>query len=64
MIGVLVYYDGVYNDSRMNVSIGVMVGLYGVMVVNYLEVKGLLKGEDGRLRGVEVVDNIGEWDGK
>ncbi|KAK4178538.1 putative mitochondrial precursor of glycerol-3-phosphate dehydrogenase [Triangularia setosa] len=64
LIGALVYYDGAHNDSRMNVSIGVTAGLYGATVVNHLEVTGLIKGEDGRLKGAEVKDKIGERDGK
>lgn len=64
LVGALVYYDGAHNDSRMNVSIAMTAALYGATVANHTEVTGLIKDENGRLRGAKVRDLVAEKDGK
>lgn len=64
LVGALVYYDGAHNDSRMNVSLAMTAALYGVTVVNHMEVTGLEKDENGRLNGARVVDKISQINGK
>lgn len=56
--------DGAHNDSRMNVSLAMTAALYGVTVVNHLEVTGLEKDSNGRLNGAKVKDRIVEYNGK
>ncbi|KZF25821.1 mitochondrial putative glycerol-3-phosphate dehydrogenase [Xylona heveae TC161] len=64
LFGALVYYDGAHNDSRMNVSLAMTAALYGVNVVNHMEVTGLEKNENGRLCGAKVKDLVSEKNGK
>ncbi|ROW12965.1 hypothetical protein VPNG_04755 [Cytospora leucostoma] len=64
LVGALVYYDGAHNDSRMNASLAMTAALYGATVVNHLEVTGLDKDANGKLRGAKVKDVIPERDGK
>lgn len=48
----------------MNVSIAMTAALYGVTIVNHMEVTGLEKDASGRLNGARVKDCIAEADGK
>lgn len=64
LVGALVYYDGAHNDSRMNISLAATAALYGADIVNYMEVTGLTKGEDGKLNGAVMKDVIAEKNGK
>lgn len=54
--GAIVYYDGSQNDSRMNASLAVSAAEKGADILNYTEVVGLLKNEQGKVIGAEVVD--------
>ena len=59
IVGSLVYYDGQHNDSRMNVGLAMTAALYGATVLNHVEVTGLEKGPDGKIRGAKVRDVLG-----
>ena len=58
--GAVVYFDGMQNDSRVNVSLAMTAAAHGAVVANYCEVEGLLRDESsgggGRLRGARVRD--------
>lgn len=53
--GGVVYYDGQFDDARMNVAIALTAAEEGAAVVNHAEVVALTK-EDGVVRGAEVRD--------
>ena len=55
--GGVVYHDGQFDDSRMVVSLARACVARGGIVLNYLEVKGFLKDERGRISGVKAKDN-------
>lgn len=61
--GGVIYYDGQFDDSRMNVSIAISAVEQGAAVANHVEVVSLLK-KKGRLCGAKVKDNLTgeEWD--
>ncbi|KAF8001565.1 hypothetical protein HF325_004066 [Metschnikowia pulcherrima] len=46
-----VYHDGTFNDSRMNSTLAITAISHGATVLNYMEVKQLIK-EDGKVVGV------------
>lgn len=50
-----VYHDGLFNDARMNAALAVTAIQHGATVLNYMEVKQLIK-EDGKLVGAVAVD--------
>lgn len=53
----LVYHDGIFNDARMNSTLAVTAIEQGATVVNYMEVKQLLKNSNtGKLEGAVVED--------
>ncbi|KAG7814163.1 hypothetical protein KL921_000437 [Ogataea angusta] len=56
LVGGLVYHDGLFNDSRMNVTLALTAIHNGATVLNYMEVKQILKNEEGKSKGVRVVD--------
>ncbi|MEL0299008.1 MAG: FAD-dependent oxidoreductase, partial [Flavobacteriaceae bacterium] len=53
--GGVIYHDGQFDDARMAISMAQTAENQGATVVNYLEVKRLLK-KDGILAGVEAED--------
>ena len=53
--GGVVYYDGQFDDARMNVAIALTAAEQGATVVNHAEVTALRK-EDGKVRGALVRD--------
>ncbi len=55
--GGVVYYDGQFDDARMNVAIALTAAQQGAAIANHLEVTGLLK-RGGRLRGALVKDAL------
>ena len=59
----MLYYDGQFDDARMNVSLALTAAHEGAAVANHLEVTKLLKG-GGRVAGASVRDTLsGEtWD--
>ncbi|EFC49996.1 predicted protein [Naegleria gruberi] len=59
LYGCMTYYDGVFNDSRVNVSTVLTSNALGAVTVNYLEVIDLLKStENGEVNGVKVKDRL------
>ncbi|ODV94754.1 hypothetical protein PACTADRAFT_50614 [Pachysolen tannophilus NRRL Y-2460] len=57
LVSALVYHDGSFNDSRMNVALALTAIKDGATVLNYMEVKQLLKTDDNKVKGVRVVDS-------
>ena len=55
--GAIVYYDGMHNDSRMNVAIALTANAHGATCVNHVEVQSLKK-KDGVLCGAVVRDML------
>ena len=59
LVGAMVYYDGMHNDSRTNVSIALTAIAMGATVVNYTEVTSLTKDPiSGKISGAIVCDCI------
>jgi glycerol-3-phosphate dehydrogenase len=56
LVGSLVYYDGLHNDARMNVSLALTAVLEGAVVANHVEVTSLLKDEAGKITGAAMKD--------
>lgn len=55
--GAVVYYDGVNDDSRMNLAIALTAAAKGAAMANYTEVKSLLRDpESNQVSGVSVFD--------
>mmetsp|Transcript_1276 Transcript_1276/g.3053 ORF Transcript_1276/g.3053 Transcript_1276/m.3053 type:complete len:462 (-) Transcript_1276:265-1650(-) len=54
--GVIVYHDGQFNDSRLNVTLACTAAAGGAAVANHAEVEGLLKDSAGRVVGATVRD--------
>ncbi len=63
--GGVLYYDGQFDDARMNIIIALTADKHGAAVANHVEVKGLTR-EGGKLSGATLHDTIdgGEWDVK
>jgi len=61
--GGVVYYDGQFDDSRMNICLAVTAREQGAILANYIEVKSLLK-QKNRLCGAHVTDRLSgkSWD--
>jgi len=55
--GVIVYFDGQFNDARMAVALACTAALGGATVANHTEVTGLIKDADGKVAGAKVKDN-------
>lgn len=62
LIGGLLYYDGQFDDARLNVSIALTASEHGAAVLNHAAVTDLIK-QDGRIAGAMVrgADGEGEW---
>jgi glycerol-3-phosphate dehydrogenase len=56
LVGSLVYYDGLHNDARMNVSLALTAVLEGAVVANHVEVTALIKDGEGKIGGAEMKD--------
>jgi glycerol-3-phosphate dehydrogenase len=54
--GGVVYHDGQFDDSRMAFALAQTCSEYGGTVLNYFEVTGLVKNENGRIKGVRACD--------
>lgn len=54
--GAIVYYDGMHNDARMNVSLALSAVELGATVLNHVEVTGIEKDENGAIKGVIARD--------
>ena len=61
--GAVVYYDGQFDDARMNLAIVLTAAEQGAATANHVEVTGLTK-ENGKLSGVKLRDRLSddEWD--
>jgi len=57
--GGVVYYDGQFDDARLALSVAQTCSDMGGCVLNYTEVTGLSKDENGQITGVEALDTIG-----
>ncbi|OWB79840.1 hypothetical protein B5S32_g4079 [[Candida] boidinii] len=56
LVGGLVYHDGLFNDARMNITLALTAQKNGATVLNYTEVKQILKDSNGNSKGVRVLD--------
>lgn len=56
--GGIVYHDGQFDDSRMAVALAETCVSNGGIVLNYFNVTGLLKNENGETEGVKTTDCI------
>jgi glycerol-3-phosphate dehydrogenase len=56
--GAVIYYDGQFDDARMNVELALTAAAEGAVVVNHAEVVALHK-ESGRVSGARVRDLLG-----
>lgn len=61
--GGVLYYDGQFDDARMNIIIALTADQQGAAIANHVEVTSLNK-EDGRISGATLRDTIGgdSWD--
>ncbi len=58
LVGAVLYYDGQFDDARMNIALASTAERAGAAIANYIEVVGLPKA-DGRVAGAQVRDHIG-----
>jgi glycerol-3-phosphate dehydrogenase len=56
--GGVVYYDGQFDDARLNVMLVLTAERLGATVANYARVMGLVAGGDGRIAGAIVADDL------
>ncbi|MBI1352850.1 MAG: FAD-dependent oxidoreductase [Acidobacteria bacterium] len=54
--GGVIYYDGLFDDARLAVSMAQTVFDHGGVALNYCQVLSLSKGSDGALNGARAVD--------
>lgn len=54
--GGVIYYDGQFDDARMALNIAQTCAEHGGTVLNYMQVNGLLKNDQGKITGVQSVD--------
>ena len=54
--GGIVYYDGMHNDTRMNLMIALTASQTGAAIANYVGVTGIVKDAEGQAAGVTVKD--------
>jgi glycerol-3-phosphate dehydrogenase len=61
--GGLIYFDGQFDDARMNLSLVLTARQYGAVVANHVEVRGLDK-RSARIRAAVVHDHIAgdDWE--
>ncbi len=55
--GCIKYYDGQFNDMRMNITVAKTAQHYGASILNYSEVTEIIK-ENGKIKGVVFLDKI------
>ena len=62
--GGVIYYDGQFDDARMNLALALTAAQHGAALANYVAVEGLLKDASGRLAGAVVRDRLSgaEWE--
>ncbi|KNC50931.1 glycerol-3-phosphate dehydrogenase [Thecamonas trahens ATCC 50062] len=54
--GAVVYYDGVNDDTRMNLAIALTAAAKGAALGNYVDAEKILKDADGKVTGVVATD--------
>ncbi len=50
------YYDGRFDDSRMNLSIAMTAHEKGAAIVNHVETTGFLKDSDNKITAIQAID--------
>jgi glycerol-3-phosphate dehydrogenase len=62
--GGVMYYDGQFDDSRLLIHLMMTAAENGATLLNYAEVTGVTKGEDGFINGVSIHDRESgvRWD--
>jgi len=55
--GAIVYYDGMHNDARMNISIAISAARQGATIANHVKVEDLIK-TDGVVSGARVRNQL------
>jgi len=58
LVGAIVYYDGMHNDARMNISIAISAARHGANIANHLKVVSLTKDEEGKVSGARCRDQL------
>jgi len=58
LCGAIVYYDGMHNDARMNISIAITAARLGASIANHVKVESLMKDSEGKVCGARVKDMI------
>lgn len=58
LVGGIVYHDGQFDDSRMAVSLARAIAGNGGTLLNYFEVRELIKNEEGKAIGIRAVDRL------
>jgi len=56
--GAIVYYDGMHNDARMNISIAISAARLGATIANHVKVMDLIKNEAGQVAGVKARNQL------
>ncbi|MDD2436639.1 MAG: glycerol-3-phosphate dehydrogenase/oxidase [Massilibacteroides sp.] len=56
--GGVVYHDGQFDDSRMGINLLQTAEEQGAVVVNYIKVTALIKDPNGKIAGVEALDEL------
>lgn len=56
LVGGVIYHDGQFDDARLAVNMAQTAAEQGAVVLNYVEVTGLLRTAGGEVRGVRAVD--------
>ncbi len=56
LVGGVLYHDGQFDDSRLAINLAQSIWEYGGDAINYTRVTGLLKTENGKLCGVQILD--------
>jgi len=58
LCGAIVYYDGMHNDARMNISIAISAARLGATIANHTKVLSLTKDGEGKVCGARCRDEL------
>jgi len=58
LCGAIVYYDGMHNDARMNISIAISAARLGATIANHTKVLSLAKDGEGKVCGARCRDEL------
>ena len=61
LCGAIVYYDGMHNDARMNISIAISAARLGATIANHTRVLSLLKDGSGKVSGARCRYSRSIW---